>query len=486
MTSIVWFRRDLRLSDNPALYHAASAGKVIPVFIHEPKAEAPWAAGSASRWWLHHSLTSLSRDIRDRGNSLIIRQGDTLETLIELCQQTGADKVYWNHHYEPQAINLESKLKTVLAKHGIQAQSFNSQLLYNPDTILNKSGKPYRVFGAFWKTCQQRGLPSTTLSMPDNMATSDKTLPSLTPEQLGLLPTKPWDSGLKTTWQVGEAHAHNLLDEFCEDRLHTYSLSRDYPAEPATSRLAAPLHFGEISARQVVAKIQGYAACNTQPGLLNAAEHFIRELGWREFAHYILFHFPETICKPFDQRYSAFPYNKDPHILSAWQKGQTGFPIVDAGMRELWHTGSMHNRVRMIVASLLTKHAQIHWLEGARWFWDTLIDADLASNIMNWQWVAGCGVDAAPYFRIFNPISQSQRFDPVGRYLRQWLPELASLPDKHIHAPWQAPTAVLAKAGITLGETYPLPVLDLKQGRAQALSSYRRYIMQRQDTTTTS
>jgi len=483
MTSIVWFRRDLRLGDNPALYHAASAGKVVTVFIHDPEADAPWAPGSASRWWLHHSLTSLSRDIHEHGNSLIIRQGDTLKTLIELCQQTGANKIYWNRLHEPQARNLESQLIAALTKHGIQTQSFNSQLLYNPDAILNKSGKPYRVFGAFWKACQQRGFATDTLPMPESMTAIDKTLPGLTPEQLDLLPNIPWDSGLKTTWRVGETHAHNLLEDFCEDRLQTYSLSRDYPAESSTSRLAPQLHFGEISARQVAATIQGHAACNTQPGLQNAAEHFIRELGWREFAHYILFHFPNTIHEPFDDRYRAFPYNKDSQILSAWQKGQTGFPIVDAGMRELWHSGSMHNRVRMIVASLLTKHAQIHWLEGARWFWDTLVDADLASNTLNWQWVAGCGVDAAPYFRVFNPVSQSQRFDPAGHYLRQWLPELASLPDKHIHTPWQAPTAVLAKAEITLGDTYPLPLLDLKLGRAQALASYRRHILQRQETT---
>jgi len=419
--------------------------------------------------------------IKSRGNQLIIRQGDTVETLIELCRQSDADTVNWNHLHDPLSLRLDNRLIAALDAQAIEHRSFNGNLLLEPKTVLNKSAKPYRVFSAFWKACQQRGLSLDTIAVPDNMAANDTTLASLSLDQLGLLPNIPWDNGLQATWQAGESQAYRMLDEFCEEGLQTYSQSRDYPAVPGTSRLSPHLHFGEISARQVGAKIQAYGVSNTQPGILNACEHYLRELGWREFAHYILFHFPDTAHSPFNQKYTNFPYRKDSHTLAAWNKGQTGFPIVDAGMRELWHTGSMHNRVRMIVASLLTKHAQIHWLEGARWFWDTLVDADLASNTMNWQWVAGCGVDASPYFRIFNPISQSKKFDPRGTYLRQWLPELSRLPDRHIHAPCLTPDEILTEAGITLGKTYPHPILDLKQSREQALTSYRRHILQRSE-----
>ncbi len=481
MAIIVWFRRDLRLSDNPALYHAAATGKVIPVFIYDPRADEPWSPGSASRWWLHHSLASLQRDILARDNRLIIRQGDTLETLIELCRQSGADKIYWNECYEPNALALDKRVTSALDAQGFEHRSFNGQLFYKPGTVLNKSAKPYRVFSAFWKACLKRGIPLDTLTEPDDMATTDNALVSLTLDELQLLPKVPWDKKLKTIWKIGEAEAHQLLDEFCEDGIRMYTVARDYLAESATSRLSPHLHFGEISVRQIAARLEACIAVNTEPGLLKAAERYLSELGWREFAHHILFYFPHTVREPFDPRYKTFPYRKDRDVMTAWTNGKTGFPIVDAGMRELWHTGSMHNRVRMIVASLLTKHGQIHWLEGARWFWDTLVDADLANNTMNWQWVAGCGVDAAPYFRIFNPIRQSQKFDPKGMYLRNWLPELSGLSSKYIHAPWLAPGVFLADAEITLGETYPCPILDLTQGRDQALANYRSYVARRSD-----
>lgn len=476
MKTIVWFRRDLRLSDNPALYHAASAGKVIPVFIHDPGADGPYPPGGASRWWLHHSLASLQRDICARNNNLIIRHGDTAETIIELCCQSGADKVYWNDCYEPTALALANRVTTALNAHGIEQKNFNGQLFYKPGTVLNKSAKPYRVFGAFWKACLQRGIPLEILTEPASMSTTDHRLESLSLEKLALLPSNPWHNKLKTSWNVGEAHAHEQLDAFCEDSIQTYTISRDYPAESATARLSPHLHFGEISVRQIAVRLEACVATNTEPGILKTGEHFLRQLGWREFAHHLLVHFPDTVREPFDLKYKAFPYINDQDALTAWKQGKTGFPIIDAGMRELWQTGSMHNRVRMIVASLLTKHAQIHWLDGARWFWDTLVDADLANNTMNWQWVAGCGVDAAPYFRIFNPIRQSEKFDPKGRYLRKWLPELSRLPHKHIHAPWLAPHSLLTETGIALGETYPRPILDLAAGRDQALTNYRRYI----------
>ena len=476
MTSIVWFRRDLRLRDNPALYHAASEGKVIPVFIYDPRADEPWSLGSASCWWLHHSLASLQRDILARNNRLVVRQGDTLEILIELCRQSGADKVYWNECYEPHALALDERVTSALEVQCIEHRRFNGHLFYKPGTVLNKSAKPYRVFGAFWKACLQRGIPMETLAEPASMAAMDNTLESIQLEKLEFLPRIPWHNKLKAHWKTGEAQAYKLLDDFCDEGIQTYTISRDYPAEPATSRLSPHLHFGEISVRQIAARLEASIASDTRPGSLKAAERFLGELGWREFAQHLLFYFPDTVREPFDARYKAFPYCKNKHILTAWEQGKTGFPIVDAGMRELWHTGSMHNRVRMIVASLLTKHAQIHWLDGAHWFWDTLVDANLASNTMNWQWVAGCGVDAAPYFRIFNPIRQSKKFDPKGIYLRQWLPELSRLPDKHIHAPWLATDAILAEAGIKLGKIYSRPVLDLKQGREQALENYSRFV----------
>ncbi|MGD8310060.1 MAG: deoxyribodipyrimidine photo-lyase, partial [Chromatiales bacterium] len=321
------------------------------------------------------------------------------------------------------------------------------------------------VFTPFWKACLRRPPPAAPLAAPEKLPPCPD-VDSLALDALGLLPRIPWDAGLRETWRPGEAGALRRLDGFCRKGLDAYADARERPAVVGTSRLSPRLHFGELSPRQVWWR----AVREDSPG----GEAFLRELGWREFAHHLLHHSPETLERPMDRRFEAFPWREDPEALRAWQSGRTGIPLVDAGMRELWHTGWMHNRVRMVVASLLTKNLRIHWLEGARWFWDTLVDADLANNTLGWQWVAGCGADAAPYFRIFNPVTQGQRYDPEGAYVRRWVPEIGRLPDRWVHRPWQAPEKVLREAGIRLGSDYPEPIVDLKESRREALAAYEQ------------
>ncbi|HUL12082.1 MAG TPA: deoxyribodipyrimidine photo-lyase [Methylococcaceae bacterium] len=438
-TAIVWFRRDLRLSDNPALTEALlTCERVVPLYVHAPEEDGRWAPSSASRWWLHHSLRALDDSLRKRGSCLIIRRGPSLETLRAIVGQTGAERIYWNRLYEPELIARDTETKRALRSDGLIVESSNSALLHEPWTI-----KPYKVFTPYWKAVQRLDLQQAPLPAPESLPPLPARFETLPVATLGLLPTIPWDSGLKENWRAGENAAQRRLRNFIASALAGYAEKRDRPDYAGTSRLSPHLHFGEIGPRQIVHAIRIHTNAHESPiGILKNAESYLRELVWREFAHQLLYHFPQTTEYPLDERFARFPWATDcTEALTAWRKGMTGFPIVDAGMRELWHSGWMHNRVRMMVASFLTKNLRISWLEGARWFWDTLVDADLANNTLGWQWTAGCGADAAPYFRIFNPVLQGKRFDPNGDYVRRWIPELARLPASHIHSPWQAPSA---------------------------------------------
>jgi deoxyribodipyrimidine photo-lyase len=465
MTALVWFRRDLRLADNPALAAAcAEHGHILPVYVHEPDEEGVWAAGAASRWWLHHSLAALSAAFKQKGGSLHIRTGGTLDNLVAACRAADATAVYWNRCYEPALIERDKHIKAALRQQGIEAKSFNAALWVEPWQVATQQNGPYRVFTPFWRAVRPRLEPEEPLPVPAMRfakARHDVTLKSLE-----LLPRIHWDKGLRETWTPGEQGALEALELFADDALNGYARLRDLPARYGTSRLSPHLHFGEISPRQIHyilhRQSQGLAA-KRRPDL----EPFLRELGWREFAHHLLFHFPQTPTDNFNPGFANFRWAKpDEALLERWRHGRTGIPLVDAGMRELWHTGWMHNRVRMVVASFLTKNLRQHWHEGAKWFWDTLVDADLANNTLGWQWVAGCGADAAPYFRVFNPVSQAQKFDPQGDYLRRWLPELKDAPLPLLHEPWKD-GSLLSRSG------YPAPMVDLAQSRRDALGAYQ-------------
>jgi deoxyribodipyrimidine photo-lyase len=471
-TTLVWFRRDLRLADNPALQLATAAGgPIVAVFVYAPDEEAPWSPGSASRWWLHHSLAALDADLRRRGMPLTVRRGPSLPALLALAREVGARRVVWNRLYDPATVARDTSVKAALREQGLEVDSCNAALMCEPWTIRTGTGGPYRVFTPFWRACQGTlDAQAVPTAAPARLSGPNPAPASLAIAELDLLPRQRWDQGLQAAWQPGERGAQARLAGFCEEWLDQYDDGRNRPDQPGSSRLSPHLHFGEIGPRQCLVATRNVVAA--RPAAQKSAEAFVRELGWREFAHHLLHHYPQTPEQPLDAKFSAFPWAADESRLAAWQQGRTGYPIVDAGLRELWTTGWMHNRVRMIAASLLTKNLQQPWVAGARWFWDTLVDADLAANTLGWQWTAGCGADAAPFYRIFNPVLQSERFDPQRTYLRRWLPELARLPDTWIHRPWLAPPAVLLAAGVRLGHDYPEPVVDFPASRAAALAAY--------------
>jgi deoxyribodipyrimidine photo-lyase len=472
--TIVWFRQDLRLTDNPALTAALHTdGRVIPLFIDSSADPLPWRDGAASRWWLHHSLTALSAELARRGSGLVIRRGPAERALRQLITETKADKVVWNRLYEPAHIARDQAIKRELKQRGVAVESFNGALLHEPWQVVNASGEPYRVFTPYWKALQRSGLEFPLSDAAATLPPLPDTLESVPVAELGWLPRMAWDAGFRPVWTPGEAGAQHQLERFLKTALADYTTGRDFPDRPGTSRLSPHLHFGELGPRQIAVAVLGRMRHFPSECPESQAFGYLREIAWREFAHHLLYHFPSTAEQPLDARFNDFPWTADDGpLLRAWQTGQTGYPWVDAGMRELWQTGWMHNRVRMAVASLLTKNLRLPWQHGARWFWDTLVDADLANNSLGWQWSAGCGADAAPYFRIFNPVLQGQRFDPEGTYLRTWVPELNRLPDRYLHQPWTAPPVVLREAGIELGTTYPLPVVDLKQSREAALAAF--------------
>ncbi len=420
MTTILWLRHDLRLDDNPALIAAAARGAVVPAFIWAPEEEAPWEPGAASCWWLHQSLEKLSAAFAKAGAPLVIRRGPSLEALRKLVKETGATHVAWNRRYEPAVITRDTGIKKALAADGLDVESFNGALLYEPMHVATKEGKPYQVFSPFWRALLGRDEPAEPAAAPKKLKAAEKQPKSVSIESLGLLPTIDWAGTMRKTWSPGEAGAEKRLERFVERGVTDYHRERDRPDHEGTSALSPHLHFGEVSPRRAWHAVRAAAGGKPVAKLTGGAEAYLRELGWREFASHLLYHFPHTANAPLRADYARFPWAKDPVGLRAWQRGRTGFPIVDAGMRQLWATGWMHNRVRMIVASFLVKDLRITWLEGARWFWDTLVDADLAANTLGWQWAAGCGADAAPYFRIFNPTSQAEKFDPDGVYVKRW------------------------------------------------------------------
>lgn len=471
--ALVWFRRDLRLADNPALRAALGAHRsVIPVYLHAPDEEDGWAPGAASRWWLHHSLAALDAELRDLGSRLVLRRGSCRAALARLLEETGAGAVYWNRLYEPAVTARDRALKTWLRERGLRAESRQAALLAEPWELRTGAGEPYRVFTPFWKKFRTAVEVATPLSRPRKLKPPRRWPASEPLAALKLLSRPDWAAGLRAAWTPGERGGLARLRAFSRGGLAGYAAGRDYPARDKVSRLSPHLHFGEVSPRQVWHAVRGALR---GAGLERDGEAYLRELGWREFAHHVLFHFPHTPEQPLYEKYRHFPWRpRAGALLRAWRRGATGYPIVDAGMRELWHSGWMHNRVRMIVASLLVKNIRAHWLEGARWFWDTLVDADLANNSMGWQWSAGCGADAAPYFRIFNPVTQGRRFDPEGAYIRRWLPELSRVPDKYLHAPWQMPEAVQDACGLRIGRDYPAPIVDYRTSREEALAALKR------------
>jgi deoxyribodipyrimidine photo-lyase len=477
--SLVWFRQDLRLQDNPALQAAiARGGAVIPVYLWSPEEEGSWAPGSASRWWLHQSLNALDQSLRARGSRLIFRRGPCFSELRRLLEQTHADAVFWNQRYEPLAVQRDRGIEKRLAEEGFIAQGFNGALLFEPWEVCTRSGTPFKVFTPFWRACLARRSPPTPLASPDAVASPSRWPESIDLEGLGISPSARWTEKLARAWNPGEEGAASKLGSLA-GLLAAYPLGRDQPGIEGSSRLSPHLHFGEISPRRIWHSLED--PLRSRATGARGRDVFLREMGWREFAHHVLYHFPHTPEKPMRSEFAAFPWARRPAELAAWQRGKTGYPLVDAGMRELWATGWMHNRVRMVVASFLVKDLRNHWLEGARWFWETLVDADLANNTLGWQWCAGCGADAAPYFRIFNPVLQGEKFDGEGSYVRKWVPELARMPKRWIHRPFEAPDRILTEAGVRLGVDYPRPLVDHSEARARALMALAEFSRDEED-----
>ncbi|MGI9510597.1 MAG: cryptochrome/photolyase family protein [Geminicoccaceae bacterium] len=473
---LLWFRQDLRLADHRALAAAIAAERpIVPVYILDDETPGPWKMGGASRWWLHESLEALGADLEGLGSQLIFARGASRDLIIQLMEEAGADSVYVSRSYEPWARALEEEIAGQLKSRGWTLHRFAGALMFEPEVPKTKAGDSFRVFTPFYKTCLDLGPPKPPLAKPKSSLSAPADWPrSEKLEDWGLLPCSPdWAGGLREAWEPGETGAEVRLLRFMDEAMAGYGDARDRPDVEGTSRLSPHLHFGEISPHRCWQAVEGWLAASSDGKGERGGRSFLRELVWREFSYHLLFHWPDLPVKAFRPEFEKFPWDKNDAALSAWQRGRTGFPIVDAGMRELWQTGWMHNRVRMITASFLIKDLLIPWQDGEAWFWDTLVDADLASNSASWQWVAGSGADAAPYFRVFNPVLQGKKFDPRGDYVRRYVPELAGLSDEHLHAPWEAPKEALAAAGIELGKTYPEPMVDHGQARQRALLAYK-------------
>lgn len=469
---LVWFRDDLRLADNPALHAAVESGcPVVALFVLDEASPGIRPLGGASRWWLHHSLARLGESLAARGGRLILRRGPAAIVVGSVVDEIAATAVFWNRRYGGAEVTIDREIKADLKTRGIEARSFQAGLLYEPHAIRTRGGDPFRVFTPFWKACLAAPAPRAPFAPPDRIAGFAGAIDGDALTDWRLLPTAPdWSGGLATTWRPGEDGARERLAAFLDLGIHSYSHDRDRPDLEGVSRLSPYLRFGEISPFAVRAAVMERVAHDaaTEP----SATKFLSEIGWREFSHHLLFHFPDLAKSNFQSRFDTFAWRDDGVFLAAWQAGRTGYPIVDAGMRQLWTTGWMHNRVRMIAASLLVKHGLVDWRAGERWFWDTLVDACPANNPAGWQWVAGSGADAAPFFRIFNPVTQGVRFDPDGTYVRRWVPELADLPTSVLHAPWTADAKTQAAAGVRLGTTYPLPIVDHAAARERALAAF--------------
>lgn len=475
---IMWFRDDLRLSDNPALYAAAELGRpLLCVFVHDEESAGVRPLGGAARWWLHGALQALSSDLEHHGGRLLIFRGSALQIIPAIAASCGAGTVLWNRRYGAAERRVDEVIKTGLNARHIEAKSFNGHLLYEPWTIKSRAGEPFRVFSAFWRAARLRGEPELPLVTPSGLS-SFKYREGSEPSpvklyDLALEPSSPdWANGLRVSWQRGEAGAQACLERFLDTVISSYADFRDYPDRASTSRLSPYLRFGNISARQVWHAAAAVANPFQHDIASRNLEKFQSELGWREFSYHLLYHNPDIASQNFHPKFEAMPWRSDPVALKAWQQGRTGYPIVDAGMRELWNTGWMHNRVRMVVASFLVKHLLIDWRQGEAWFWDTLVDADPANNAASWQWVAGSGADAAPHFRIFNPVLQGEKFDPEGNYVRHWVPELAEVPISFMHSPWRQVTGPSVQK-----PEYALPYADRivahDDARRRALKAYK-------------
>ncbi|MCL1633726.1 DNA photolyase family protein [Luteimonas sp. SX5] len=465
--ALVWFRNDLRLADNPALQAALDDGYVpICIYIHAPDEEGGWAPGAASDAWRHRSLAALDADLRQRGSRLRLFFGPTLPTLQTLLMACDAEGVFWNRRYEPAIEKRDTAIKKTLRAQGLRAESFNGSLLFEPWTLQTRERGPYQVFAPFWRAALAAWRPQAVHDAPKRIEETEEGPDGVALDVLKLFPSQRWDENFWRQWSPGEAGAREALEAFVDGALHGYREQRDRPDRIGTSRLSPHLHFGEIAPWRVIAVLEDVRSA----GMAADIDTCIRQLGWREFAHHLLHHFPDTVDRNLNPRFDKFDWaRRNPRQTEAWRSGATGVPIVDAGMRELWQTGWMHNRARMVVASYLCKHLRQHWLEGARWFWDTLVDADLADNTLGWQWVAGTGADASPYFRVFNPVVQAEKFDPDGAYIAKWVPELAALPVPAKFAPWLHP-----HLAATYAPHYPSkPIVDLAKGRDAALAAYR-------------
>ena len=463
---IVWLRRDLRLADNPALHRAAESGKpVIALYIYET--DLSRKAGGASDWWLHHSLTSLQTDLSKAGLALHIRKGNASEEIETLINASGADHIVWNRRYKKHDRDRDADIKSKLKEDGLSVETFRANLLSEPWEVETKSGSGYyKVFTPYWRAAKSQLEIAQPIAPPKSINPFETVAGGLKIEDLELLPTQPdWGRKMSPFWEPGETGAAQSLDEFIDGPVEDYPDARDRPDQDGTSRLSPHLAFGEISPRQI------WEACRND---LNRANKFLAEIGWREFSYVLLFHNHNLETENFKSDFDNFEWDENEKGLRAWQRGQTGYPFVDAGMRQLWDTGWQHNRVRMVTASFLIKHLLIDWREGEKWFHDTLVDYDPASNAAGWQWVAGSGADASPYFRIFNPFTQGEKFDPNGDYVRKFVPELSKMPKKFIHRPWEAPAHILAQAGVKLGENYPKPIVDHKEARERALTAYKK------------
>ena len=464
--AIHWFRQDLRITDNPSLETAAEFDAVLPIYILDDENSQEFKMGSASRWWLHNSLQSLNESLD--GKLSIYSQNPEI-VIQELLKKYEVKAVFWNRCYEPWRIDRDIDIKAYLDDKNIENKSFNSHLLWEPWNISKDDGTPYRVFTPYYKkgclNAEEPRLPSKNLKI--DTIFYDQDCEQI--DTLDLLPRINWYSQIQEAWKPGEEGAQKRLDQFLEEGLLDYKEGRNFPFKENVSRLSPHLHFGEISPNEVWYQAKTKESVS---GIQKSLEHFLSELGWREFSYYLLYHFPSLPKQNFQAKFNKFPWIKNESFLESWQKGETGYPIVDAGMRELWQTGYMHNRLRMVVGSFLVKNLLIDWREGEDWFWDCLVDADLASNSAGWQWVAGSGADAAPYFRIFNPVTQGLKFDPEGEYTKKYVPELKLLPNKFLFSPWEAPKEILEKAGIELGKDYPEPIVDLKYSRELALEAF--------------
>jgi len=470
-TSIYWFRQDLRLNDNPALTESVKNGSIIPIYILDNNNPKDHKMGAASRLWLHYSLIELKKQLE---SNLIVAEGNPEDILFDICKKETVKNIFWNRVYEPWGIDRDKKIKENLSKNDIEINSFNGSLLWEPWEALKDDGTPYRVFTPYFRRgCMNAAPPRRPIPKPEKIIYHQlKNFKNSLISDLSLLPKREWKDDLLINWDIGEKGAQSRLDEFVENELDGYKEGRNFPTNKNVSRLSPYLHWGEVSPNTVWYKVKDRADL----GIGNAKDndHFLSEIGWREFSNSLLFHFPKLPRENLQKKFDKFPWRYDKEKLIAWKKGKTGYPIVDAGMRELWSTGYMHNRLRMVVGSFLVKNLLLHWHEGEKWFWDCLLDADLANNSASWQWIAGCGADAAPYFRIFNPITQGLKFDPEGIYIRKFIPEISELPTKYIFNPWEAPKEILEKANVRLGENYPNPLVDLKSSREDALSAFSK------------